>query len=133
MRTSSIRRVTGALAGLALAAAALVAGQPAHAESGVGAGEPGRARGDALCPDGYVCLIPGGVAGAEPYLIPECASEYFSPPFVASGIRNNTDVIVWITTPDGASLWIGPHDSATLWPVTAIDSVVAQCFVPDRR
>jgi hypothetical protein len=126
------RRITGALAGLALAAAALVAG-PADAAAGTAPDGTGKARGDALCPDGYVCLLPGGTGVPEPYLIPQCASEYFATPFVASGIRNNTDVIVWITTPDGTSLWIGPHDSATLWPVTPIDSVVAQCFVPFGR
>lgn len=78
-----------------------------------------------------MCLRPlGGTAAQAPHLIPQCASETFSPPFLASGIENRTDAIVWITTPDGASLWIGPHDSATLWPPTPIDSVVSPCFVP---
>jgi hypothetical protein len=127
---SALRRMIGAAAALALAAVALVAG-PAGASDGANHA-PGDTHGpkDRLCPDGYVCLHPGGVGVPEPLLIPECGSEYFIPPYIASAIDNHTNVIVWFTTEDGSATWIPPHSSVTLWPVAAIDSVVSQCFVP---
>ncbi|WTW98598.1 hypothetical protein OG216_37010 [Streptomycetaceae bacterium NBC_01309] len=125
------RRISGALAALALAAAALVAG-PGSAAATAGAASPseGRVAKADLCPDGYVCLFPGGIGVPEPYLIPECGSEYFRSPYIASSVENRTNAIVWVTTADGAATWIPPHGSLTLWPVAPVDSVVSQCFVP---
>lgn len=125
------RRINGALAALALAAAALVAG-PGSAAAGTGTSAPpdGRAHKSDLCPEGYVCLFPGGIGVPEPYLIPECGSEYFKAPYIASSVENHTNAIVWVTTVDGSSTWIPPHSTLTLWPVASVDSVVSQCFVP---
>ncbi|MEU8134616.1 hypothetical protein [Streptodolium elevatio] len=127
----AVRRISGALAALALAAAALVAGPgSAAAASGEGAPADGRVQKSGLCPEGYVCLFPGGIAAPEPYLIPECGSEYFRSPYITSSVENRTNAIVWVTTADGAATWIPPHGSLTLWPVAPVDSVVSQCFVP---
>lgn len=125
------RRISGALAALALAAASLVAG-PGSAAAAAGAASPsdGRVAEADLCPDGYVCLFPGGIGVPEPYLVPECGSEYFKSPYIASSVENRTNAIVWVTTADGAATWIPPHGSLTLWPVAPVDSVVSQCFVP---
>ncbi|WP_436775034.1 hypothetical protein [Yinghuangia sp. YIM S09857] len=127
----TLRRISGSLAALALAAAALVAG-PGNAAASVGTAAPsdGRVQKSDLCPEGYVCLFPGGIGVPEPHLIPECGSEYFASPYIASSVENRTNVIVWVTTADGAATWIPPHGSLTLWPVAPVDSVVSQCFVP---
>ncbi|MCF2525784.1 hypothetical protein [Yinghuangia soli] len=126
-----IRRLLGAVAALALAGVALVAG-PASAAPGTSRTAPadGRTQKSGLCPDGYICLRPGGIGVPEPYLIPECASDYFVPPYIASAVENQTNAIVWITTADGSATWIPPHSSVTLWPVAQVDSVVSQCFKP---
>lgn len=127
---SAFRRVLGTAVAFALAAVALVAAPAGASEANENAQNDGRTHKNGVCPEGYVCLHPGGVGAPEPYLIPECGSEYFVPPYLASAVENHTDVIVWFTTADGSATWIPPHSSVTLWPVEPVDSVVSECFVP---